>query len=254
MKNKWSKLTVLILGLLIIILVGPILLRDPIFMDARERRSPDALFGSYSATGAVKLDAETILDSLQQRKMDVFVLTGETSGVQKYKSPFIWKQADYLLITNSLHQFAWKEAVDDWNLHSMIFLGECSDQIGFDIARISYVKPIGLQEYSFHMIGVYPRAGEGEWGGGNFPRSLFDRWYYIDLQKLAITLEDAIQLAEVNGGEQARLSVNNRCTVDVSLNPYPDPHWDISYSLVPTRIFEMKIDAYTGKYEILNSR
>ena len=136
----------------------------------------------------------------------------------------------------------------------MSFFGECGDQIGFDIVRISYAKPIRLQEYSFHMIGVYPRAGEVEWGGSEFPRSLFDRWHYIDLEKLTIALEDALQLAEVNGGAEKRLSVNNHCTVAVSLSPYPTPQWNISYSLVPTRIFEMKINAYTGKYEIFNSK
>ena len=253
MKKKWSIVTALILGLLIIML-GPILIRDPIFMDPRERRSPDVFFSSYGNTGAVRFDTETILNSLQRGDMDVFIRTNETLGTQKYETPFIWKQADYLLVTDALHQLAWKTTLDDWSLHNMSFLGECSDQIGFDIAKISYAKVIGLQEYSFHMIGIYPRAGEGEWGGGEFPRSLFDQWYYIDLQKLTIALEDAIQIAEINGGEHARLSVHNRCTVNVSLSSYPDPHWEISYSLVPTRIFEIRVDAYTGKSQVIESK
>jgi len=255
MKNKWFKIIISILSLFIMILACPVLMRDPIFMDSHERKDPGVFFSSYGDTGAYKFDSETILDSLKRGDTNVFALTNESLGTHIYKTPFVWKQNDYLLITNALHQFVWKETVNDWSLHDMSFFGECGDHIGFDVVKISYAKLTGLQEYSVHMIGIYPRAGEGEWGGNvKFSRSLFDKWYYIDLEKLKVALEDALQIAEDNGGEQARLSVNNLCTVDLSLSPYPYPQWNISYSLVPTRIFEININAYTAEYEILNSK
>lgn len=254
MKNKWFKIVISILCLFIMILTFPVLMRDPIFMDSQARSYPDVFFSSYRNAGAYKFDSEIVLDSLEQGEMNVFALTSESLGTQVHKNPFVWKQADYLLIASALHQFVWKASVDDWSLHDMSFWGKCGDHIGFDIVDISYAKPIGLQEYNFHRIGIYPRAGEGEWGGSEFPRSLFDKWYSIDLEKLTVALEDALQIAEKNGGEQARLSVKNRCTVNLSLSPYPYAQWNISYSLAPKRIFEVRIDAYTGEYEVLNTK
>ncbi len=251
MKNKRLRIVLYILCMGALIPVGAILIRDPIFMDSQERRYPDSFFSSYSSNGAFRFDVETILEALQQGETNSFVPIDATSGTQNYEGIAEWKQADYLLIANALHQFLWGETTDDWNLNDMSFLGKCNDQFVFDIAKISYAKPIGLQEYRFHMIGIYPRAGEGEWGGSDFPRSLFERQYFIDKEKLAIELEDALQIAENNGGAQTRLNVNDRCSVSVSLSPYPYPQWEISYSLVPTRIFEIKINAYTGEFEVL---
>ncbi|MCI0552597.1 MAG: hypothetical protein L0287_16725, partial [Anaerolineae bacterium] len=79
-------------------------------------------------------------------------------------------------------------------------------------------KITGLQEFSAHMIGIYPMAGEGEWGGGwKYPYSVFGKWKYFDLARLTVHLEDALQIAEDNGGRLARLSVNNLCRINLSL-------------------------------------
>ncbi|MBM3123442.1 MAG: hypothetical protein FJZ87_00045 [Chloroflexi bacterium] len=250
--NKRLKILIPIF-LLIAIPVCPLILRDPILKDRQEVRYPDVLFSSFSNSGTIKFDSRTILDSLRQENKNVFSPIDESSGPHTYEAPFVWKQADYFLIAKALHQHIWEESLDDWSLHSMSFYGECSDEIGFDIVVITYYKLTSLQKYSVHQIGIYPRVGEGEWGEGNgYDRSLFLKWANIDLEKLLLTTEDVLQLAEDNGGSKARISVGNQCRINLSLGPYPYPGWSVSYELPPTRIFEIEINAYSDDYKILN--
>lgn len=88
-----------------------------------------------------------------------------------------------------------------------------------------------------------------------FTRSVFSGWKYINLDKLKVTAEEALEIAENNGGQQARLTIKNRCRINLLLGPYPSPNWWISYSqnISAKEIFEMKIDAYTGKFDVTES-
>ena len=257
MKNKGPKIIIIVLVITIIISACPILMREPIFMDSQQIRFPDVLFNSYGNRGSYEFNPETILESLKRGNEDVFTPIAEASREHIYSTSFPWKQSDYLMIADALHQFVWKETVEDWSLHDMVLYGDCQyNPIGFDIIKISYYKVTGLQQYSAHMIGIYPLSGEGEWGGGEkFPRSLFSRWNYIDLEKLKVTSEGALQIAEDNGGMLARLAANNQCSIQFSLSSYPYPRWRVTYysNRSPRQIFEMTIDAYTNKYEILST-
>lgn len=228
------------------------LLRDEILMDAQQQRYPDVFFSSYLDNGSYKFEPDTILPTLRLGQEEVFTMIDTIRAEPIYEPQVQWTQSDYLMVSNALHQFVWKETLDDWDLHDMVLDGECLSIPQFDIFKVSYYRIDGLQEYSAHIIGIYPLAGEGEWGGEDgFPRSIFRKWEYINLEKL-ITSEEALAIAEENGGELARLSIKNRCRVHMTLGPYPYPSWNVSYSLSggTSRIFEIDIDAYTGKFTI----
>ncbi|MBV6451025.1 MAG: hypothetical protein MHPDNHAH_01753 [Anaerolineales bacterium] len=240
--------------IVLILLACRILIRDEIFMDSQARRYPDVFFESYSSNGAVRFDANTILSDIKQGKGNIFIAIDAALAEPRIQSQFAWKQSDYLMIANALHQFVWNESLDGWDFHDMSLYGECeSKPMDFSNVYVSYYKPTGLQEYSAHMIGIYPLAGEGEWGGDDrFPRSIFRKWEYINLDKL-IKVREALQIAEASGGELARSTVKNQCRISMGLGPYPYPAWRVSYTMNGSVkiIFDIEIDAYSGEYKII---
>jgi len=257
MRKKVSRTVLFALTLGAILFSCRTLIRDEIFMDSQERRYPDVFFDSYSSNGSYRFEPETILSNVKQDKVDIFTPIDKALAAPKYQPQFPWQHSDYLIVADALHQFIWKESLDGWDLHDMSLYGECEPQpIHFSIFHVSYYRPTGLQEYSAHMIGIYPLAGEGEWGGSDkFPRSIFKKWEYINQSRL-IKVEDALRIAENSGGELARSSVRNRCRISMGLGPYPHPAWNVSYTVSGSvkRVFEIEIDAYTGEYEIITNR
>jgi hypothetical protein len=97
-------------------------------------------------------------------------------------------------------------------------------------------------------------AKEVDWGKGNtrFPRPLFG-WKSIDIKRLKVTAEGALQVAEMNGGKDARLAVGNKCRISLLLpSNISNGDWDVFYNTDGTRtIFQVIINPYSGKYRIL---
>jgi hypothetical protein len=242
------------LALLIIIAITSIcvvVMSDSIFMDQQTNRYPSVLLSGYSSTGSYKFNPETIFKSLNQEDADIFSPLDAIPEMQEFLIPLMWKQTDYLKITEALHQYVWKETLVNWNIYSMFFDGNCQyTPLGFDIVRITYFKPVGIQQYTARKIDIYPLSGEIDWGGGTtYPRSLFDQWKGMDLKKYEVEVENALQLAEDKGGRNARLAVENECRLHVSL---ADSGWRVNYSDKNSRvIFEILIDPFTGTYVIL---
>lgn len=225
---------------------------------------------SYSSVGVYEIDPETILLSLDQGDTNVFVpFIGEPGN---YPYPpvghFNWKQSDYLKVASALYQLKVKENVNDWNIYSMIFNRGCSDNLnGFDIGEISYFKTDSSEtsKYILYDILISPINKGVAWEtGGVYSRPLLG-WTKVDLDRLKVTAEDALQMAEENGGKDARLKVENECKIHlvVNANPVDVNGWGVRYSYYPTSVpvddnvkpilFEIHIDPYSGKYKIIDT-
>lgn len=224
------------------------------------------LGSSYQETGSYEIDPQTILASLERGETDVFKpisATPEANNAPYTPSPvgvISWNQSDYLKVASALHQFVWKENLKGWHIYSLYFFRGCQDNpTGFESGEITYFKAIyGPLSYTTRAINIYPIGSGVSWGGkANFPRPLLG-WKEIDLQRLKVAADDALKIAEENGGRDARLNFKNDCTIDVFLNPNPDrdDDWHIVYSnnRLPTgssSIFEMNINPYTGEHKIV---
>ena len=68
----------------------------------------------------------------------------------------------------------------------------------------------------------------------------------IDLQKLRFTADDALRMADENGGKTARLADQNKCEMDLVL--YGDSQWGwyIFHDDEGSFIFDTHINPYTG--------
>jgi hypothetical protein len=211
---------------------------------------------SYSDGGSYMFDPGTILLDLDRGETDIF--TPIPSKENMVNTPFpvglhLWSQSDYLNLAGALHQFAWTESMKGWHIYSMYFFRNCQDNsAGFDSGEITYFKAIdGPFSYATRVIDIYPAENEVSWSGdAKFPRPLLG-WQRINLAGLKVTADDALQIAEKNGGEKFRLKVKNICAVDVFLNPNPssDDNWIVYYNDPGRFTFEIHIDPYSGEYK-----
>jgi hypothetical protein len=210
-------------------------------------------WSDYPNKSYFKINPETILDSINQARINIFVPLAATPTVYEnaYPPSVMWRQTDYLKVANALFQHLWNETPDNWNLYQLLFYGDCGyDSIGFDIAHITYFKAIGMNQYTTREIHVFPSLGEVDAGANaNFPRALFG-WRSVNLDNLKISADDALQAAEEHGGKMARMGIENRCRVSVELMPdTQNSGWHVEYKDMNAKtIFELAIDPYTGFY------
>ena len=80
---------------------------------------------------------------------------------------------------------------------------------------------------------------------------MFYKWNDIDLLASTITAEEAIKIANINGGEIARLKEENNCYINLrtpaSFRSNND-NWSIDI-ISNQLIFKVYIDPYTGRIE-----
>jgi len=218
---------------------------------------------SYQDTGDYKINSETVLDDLDQGNTNVFMPITATPEVGSMPTLsvglYTWSQSDYLKVAEALNQFVWKDDLKGWYLYSMYFYRGCQDNpAGFDAGEITYFKTFhGPFQYTARVVDIYPIGEAVSWGGNAiFPRPLHG-WEYIDLQKLEITADEALKIAEEKEGQRFRLKVKNACTIDVFINPNPNQEiswkWHVFYNTNSLGVLLIQIDSGTGKAEIIRS-
>ncbi|MCI0556431.1 MAG: hypothetical protein L0287_36275, partial [Anaerolineae bacterium] len=141
-----------------------------------------------------------------------------------------------------------------WQLKGMDFQLSCAQvHHGFQNGRLEFFKVVKEKEQESRIvrfIDVDPR--------GNFVHA--KEWEFfpnlgnlkaIDLTQLEISADLALQIAESNGGEEKRQSIENAC--DISLGLYPNSSsykgWEVIYTRSDDRtsFFHIQIDPISGE-------
>jgi hypothetical protein len=227
------------------------------YIDKNKYQYDPINMSSYNVSGYYKIEPATILDAINQGEIDVFVpLQGDPFATEELPDIDIsWSQADYLLIANALSQYVWGESLDfkNWKIYSIQFSMRCQDA-GFYYGEITYFNPYHSswhRMYSTRHIEIDPLFGIVRWGyNETYPQPiLFYKWNNLDLLASKISADDAMKIANANGGETARRKVDNDCYVNlrapVSFKSNND-HWGID--IISNRlVFEIYIDPYTGQ-------
>lgn len=120
---------------------------------------------------------------------------------------------------------------------------DCADTpVGFDLFLVTYFKAVG-NRYATRQIEVWPLSKEAIWAGNaNFPRPFLFGWKEIDLGKLKVTMDDALRMAEANGGKAARQAANNNCSITITLVPnVDDGNWHVYYD---STTFQFSVSPY----------
>lgn len=250
--NKITKRKWMILIIILLITTEGIYAYDP--FSSGNKRPLSLSSPSYKETGLFGIDPGTILSSLEKGMSDVFLpdsrlLDDRYSGPITYNKPVVWSQADNLKIVSALNTYVWKDTLNDWKLFRMIFNVVCQDNINglpggiFTYFATTFDK--GKIIDTWREVEIDPEYSLVAWGGGaKFPHPILGR-KDIDLSRLKVTAEEAIRIAEENGGRNIRLKAKNQCSIHLTLLPEVYKGWQVTYNT--TDAFEIFIDPYTGE-------
>lgn len=217
---------------------------------------PDEFIEAYYT-----FDPESILTLVAQDDPDAFEM--QSDGFEPVLTvPEVtveWSQTDYLQIAGALHEKITNESITDKRLHFLNFGAECKkveegpQQAVFELYEIehSFFKRNGNRV----TINIDPITGSIWFQTERIPSSEIKGYLSsIDLSNLTILASNAFQIAEMNGGRDARLEIQNDCLVSAILAPDgAAPDWKIRYfNRESSHIFEITINEHSGEYEIVN--
>jgi hypothetical protein len=233
---------------------------DYITGEIRESREP-ILYSSYpeavSDNGYYEFDTAQILQLLDDGRMDVFSRTLEDPALSEESLDDLsiaWTQSEYLRIASAAGKSAWDDDLKEWRMYRLYFQQSCEDDFsGFDSASLVYFNDDDSPNsfmYSTRIIEIFPYFSGLRWGGGvYYPKPFLQRWKSIDLSRMRFTAEEALQVAEENGGKAARLQEDNSCIIIIDSEA--NNKWEVEYFGAG---FEVLVDMYTGKVKVLKSR
>jgi hypothetical protein len=206
------------------------------------------LFSSYSHTGYYQIFSETMLNELNQGKSDVFTPVSEDMFEKIYwndepKYPDLhWSQAEYLMIVDALSQEVWHEPFDsrNWDVLALDMKRDCVENPrGFYDFEIIYFQDSKIEflnrQYPVRRVEVMPRDGLVRWGEDTFSDAILPGWEKANLNDFQVTADNALLIAESNGGSAARQQHNNECRIWIRLNNVPhavgytNNNWLIDY-------------------------
>jgi hypothetical protein len=159
------------------------------------------------------------------------------------------------MIADALHTSAWGESSDNWQIWNMIIDWDCQYMsIGPQEAWITYFKIEKVDEnnarFESRMI-VQPRRiaiSIDKYEHYPFYRDIDG----IDIDELTISISEAVEIAEKNGGKKVRESVENECSVSVFIRSDPMSYngWEIHYDMEDySNNFSIYINPNTGDVE-----
>jgi hypothetical protein len=217
--------------------------------------------GRFPDSGYYMIDSESILDSLDRGEISVFTPLLENPHLVEEQTDISinWTQVDFLRIASAVGQLVWDDPMDlnDWSVYYLSFQSTCHENhSGFDFASITYFKATdvnGKRVYTTRLIEIDPYYGLISWGSGaTYPRPILRRWEGIDLVESKVAADDALRIAEENGGKEARLQVENQCGIMISSSRYDNENWQLKY-IMPPDVLSYNIDLYTGKHGVLKN-
>jgi len=206
--------------------------------------------------GEFVINPDTIFSSLDTGDTNVFMPyfgTPETPDQQPVNSIY-WHESDYLKVANGLNRHIWGQSLDNWKLSEVLLPTECNKYSqGFANGYFTFFQTLWSNGSIFYIVrsmNISQQFNTLSWGGDTTYAHPIFGWKGYDLSKMKITAEDALNIAEQQGGEKFRLTYSNQCGIFVSLG---DSGWRIIYSR-PSYSFIIDIDPYTGAFKVVNPK
>jgi hypothetical protein len=166
-----------------------------------------------------------------------------------------WEQEDYFWTLDLFMKYILHEDRVSWKVVDIGAVRFCSDPNGLPNLTIKMQKRIlsAQEDYRIEaLVNVMPQPGIIE---------LLKREYApdeggertIDWDDIRIPAEQALLIAEENGGAVVHEALNNQCRITISLTAGVQGNdWWIYYEpLNQPSVFEIAVDERTGKYRIL---
>lgn len=204
---------------------------------------------------AYRFDPQTILTE-DTKRVNVFTKIPFT---EKFPEPvfntIFWEQDDYFSVMDSFMYYVLSEDRNAWKLIEISSVNLCPGLTGLSMLTIRMQKRFSLSDESYRAnihVNIMPQSGIVE---------LLQRKYAPDeggertlrWDEIKITAEQALLIAEENGGTIVREALGNQCRIIISLKAGIQKNdWWIYYEPInEPSVFEIAVDEQTGKHRIL---
>lgn len=212
--------------------------------------------GANKDSGDYRIDPYILLSQLDAGNTDAFLPMTATQVSKDELLPtgtFAWAQTDYLKIANALSEYVWNDQMEGWSVYFVNFDRDCLNSVdGFDSFIAIYYKEVPFEsgsKYLTRQIDISPLARQVSWGSGSeYPHPIWGSWPAVDIENFEITADEALQIAETNGGQAVRKKVKDECYILVNSGPRTNAKWNVNYTV--HGLFGVMVDPYTGKFKI----
>ena len=203
-----------------------------------------------------RIDPDTLLERLEQGKTDIFTpLTATQAAVPSTPGPPVrWSQADYERIVQALFRIVFQESLENWKLVDIVLDVDCAnvDRGTYTDAQFRFFKIIHTRQEESKIernILILPLKRLVSWDDQEWYPKVTD-WTPLNLAQFKISAEEALQIAEKNGGSEARGAVENACTITTAAGLVRLKGWNTFYTPSDNNLktlFDVDIDPVSGE-------
>lgn len=201
------------------------------------------------------IDPQTLLETISNGSNTAFIpLDEEPKSVSpSHQIPADWSQDDYFDIIRAVFKFVWQDSPDSWVLNNMEYNLDCLNVgIGFQNGDFRFFRNV-IHDGESRMMRFINIDTRNQyiyiWEAEYYPKLV--EWEPINLEGISVFADSALQVAEKNGGSNARNSYGNLCDISMWLAPDSGERgWKILYSQNDKQIFSINVDSATGKFMI----
>jgi hypothetical protein len=218
----------------------------------------------YIEGDTYRINSKTILEAINNgNTYNLFVLQTETDGWEDDKDYSLvrWSQEEFLRVFNTfkqtiLHTANFEQSVDLMNFE----ISDCKNmEYGPQSAYISTYTflsgifdwpPFRAASYSYSIDLPYNKL---RWKGTIFNQYVLEKYSILDLKTIKIPAEEALRIAEINGGKEARLAIENQCSIEININAnLNNGNWIVTYysNDHTVRLFSIEINKVNAEHNI----
>lgn len=131
------------------------------------------------------------------------------------------RETDYWTIVDYIFTRVMDDSFSDWELEYVYFLSDCENLETFHTGRFQFVKDIKTEdkEYeSWFTRNIFIQTRNNSvliWDKEEYPKRFGRR--SVGLEQAKTSANEALEIAEQNGGFESRRSVDNQCNISIHL-------------------------------------
>jgi hypothetical protein len=207
-------------------------------------------------------ESKNIFEEYKKGKKDLFsIISLENLSDEELESlpenpPSEWKQQDYLETLYIVHKTILHRPFKEKFRGAIFYVPKC-DQVSFGPQHaVLFTSTVNFPNATYYSYDIDLKNGSVSWHGNSYQPIISWPISSVDLSKNKITAEQALQIAEEQGGEGVRIANGNQCEINIDIDANSrHGDWIVSYDSTIdqfTSLLRMEIDANTGQHKVLS--
>jgi len=194
------------------------------------------------------IDKSLILQDLEESDQLSFIDRDDSPiGIINPDNLVSWNTDDFFEIMNAFQKFIWSENEDNWKISYISYVWSCSYfENGPQNASITFFRSTSEKRFESNIY-LHPTQSYISGVRKMYSPRILD-WKAIDFPEINISPDEALTLAEENGGFDFRISTENQCQVSVIYNTALFDGWAVVYSPNQGVDLIFKLNPKTGKF------